>query len=272
MRGDLMEQFPARILIVDDEPTTCTALTRALTLMGYQVDSALSGQEALARLSALPYDVMVLDLRLPDMKGEEVLQQARQIQPDLLVIILTAYASLDSAIAAVRAGAVDYLLKPYSIRALEEAIAKALYRRREQMRRDRLLRVIAEAVEQLGLEEPVDAPAVISPGRFLRQGRITLDREKRMVIIAETPDQGETEVPLTTNEAALLEYLMERPEVVVSCRELARNVLGYRDLTEREAETLIRPLVSRLRKKIEPDAEQPVRIRTVRGKGYFFSA
>lgn len=264
-----MDEFSARILIVDDEPTTCMALTRALTLMGYQVDSALSGQEALARMNALPYDVMVLDLRLPDMKGEEVLQQARRIQPDLLVIILTAYASLDSAIAAVKAGAADYLLKPYSIHALEEAIAKALHRRREQMRRDHLLRVIAEAVEQLGLEEPAGAPVRISPGRFLRQGRLTLDREKREAIIV--GDQKETEVPLTHNEAAVLEYLMERPEVVVSCRELAQNVLGYRDLTEREAETLIRPLIFRLRKKIEPDADQPIWVRTVRGKGYFFS-
>ncbi|RME37166.1 MAG: DNA-binding response regulator [Thermoflexia bacterium] len=266
-----MEDFPARILIVDDEPTTCMALTRALALMGYQADSALSGQEALARLNAAPYDLMVLDLRLPDMKGEEVLWQARQIQPDLLVIILTAYASLDSAIAAVKAGAVDYLLKPYSIRALEEAIARALHRRREQMRRDRLLRMIAEAVEQLSLEEPVKTPAVISPGRFLRQGPITLDREKRVARIQRPAEPGETEVPLTNSEAALLEYLLERPEVVVSCRELAQNVLGYRDLTEREAETLIRPLIFRLRKKIEPDAKQPVWIRTVRGKGYFFS-
>ncbi len=267
-----MEESAARILIVDDEPTTCKALTRALTLMGYQVDSALSGQEALARLNASPYDVMVLDLRLPDIQGEEILQQAQQIQPDLLVIILTAYASLESAIAAVKAGAIDYLLKPYSVHALEEAIAKALYRRREQTRRERLLRVIAEAVEQLGLEEPAGTPAVISPGRFLRQGRITLDREKRMVIIAGLPDQEEAEIPLTNSEAALLEYLMERPEIVVSCRELAQNVLGYRDLTEREAEVIIRPLVFRLRKKIEPDSEQPTWIRTVRGKGYFFSA
>ncbi|MBC7226287.1 MAG: response regulator transcription factor [Thermoflexales bacterium] len=266
------EEFLARILIVDDEPATCMALTRALTLMGYRVDSALSGQEALDRLKAAPYDVMVLDLRLPDIRGEEILQQARQIWPDLLVIILTAYASLDSAIAAVRAGAVDYLLKPYSIRALEEAIARALHRRREQMRREHLLRVIAEAVEQLGLEGPAETPVVISPGRFLRQGRLTLDREKRVVIIAEPLSQEEKEISLTGNEAALLEYLMERPELVISCRELAQNVLGYRDLTEREAETLIRPLVFRLRKKIEPDPDQPIWVRTVRGKGYFFSA
>lgn len=263
-----MEEFTARILIVDDEPVTCTALTRALTLMGYHAESALSGQEALARLNSAPYDVMILDLRLPDIPGEEILQQARQIQPDLLVIILTAYASLNSAIAAVKAGAVDYLLKPYSIRALEEAITRALHRRREQIRRDRALQLITHVVEQLNVEQPEQAPAIISPGRFLRQGPITLDREKRVAITGPLRE----EIPLTANEAALLEYMMERPGSVLSCRELAKNVLKYSDLTEREADVLIRPLIFRLRKKIEADPKHPTLIRTVRGKGYFFAA
>lgn len=267
------EKFPARILIVEDEPTTCSALTRALSLSGYQADGALSGQEALARLNAMPYDVMVLDLRLPDIGGIEVLERARQLQPDLLVIILTAYGSLESAIAAVRAGAVDYILKPYSLRALEEVIAKALHRRREQLRRDHLLRVIVEAAEQLQQEEePAPAVPIVAPGRFLRAGRITLDQEKRLVIVAGMTPSGENQTAqLTVNEAALLIYFMQRPDTVVSCQELAREVLGYPDLTEREAEILVRPLVFRLRKKIEPDPEKPTLIRTLRGKGYFFS-
>ncbi|MGQ9710899.1 MAG: response regulator [Anaerolineae bacterium] len=148
------EWFQARILIVEDEPTTLAALTRALSLKGYLADGVPTGQEALIRLNAAPYDVMILDLRLPDINGIEVLERARQLHPDLLVIILTAYASLESAIAAVKAGAMDYLLKPYSIHALDEAIAKALYRRREQMRREHLLRVIAEAAENCRKRSP----------------------------------------------------------------------------------------------------------------------
>ncbi|MGQ9804350.1 MAG: response regulator [Anaerolineae bacterium] len=148
------EWFQARILIVEDEPTTLAALTRTLSLKGYLADGVPTGQEALIRLNAAPYDVMILDLRLPDINGIEVLERARQLHPDLLVIILTAYASLESAIAAVKAGAMDYLLKPYSIHALDEAIAKALYRRREQMRREHLLRVIAEAAENCRKRSP----------------------------------------------------------------------------------------------------------------------
>ncbi len=266
------ETFQARILVVEDEPTTCSALTRALSLMGYQVDGVLSGQEALLRLNAMPYDVMVLDLRLPDIGGVEVLERAHEIQPDLLVIILTAYASLESAIAAVKAGAVDYLLKPYSIRALEEAIARALHRRREQLRRNHLLRVIAEAVEQLKEEEPGQVVPIVAPGRFLRAGQVTLDQERRLVMISGTAGAEEgRSAQLTANEAALLTYLMQRPDTAISCQELAREVLGYSDLTEREAETLIRPLVFRLRKKIEADPDNPTLIRTLRGKGYFFS-
>ncbi|MGQ9717700.1 MAG: response regulator transcription factor [Anaerolineae bacterium] len=264
------EWFQARILIVEDEPTTLAALTRALSLKGYLADGVPTGQEALIRLNAAPYDVMILDLRLPDIHGVEVLERARQLHPDLLVIILTAYASLESAIAAVKAGTVDYLLKPYSIHALEEAIAKALYRRREQMRREHLLRVIAEAAEQLQEEEPAPKIPIVAPGRFLRAGPVVLDRERRLATVS-GPAGEEKSAQLTVNESALLSYFMEHPDTAFSCQELAREVLGYTGLTEQEADTLVRPLVFRLRKKIEPDPDAPTLIRTLRGKGYFFS-
>ncbi|MGQ9710900.1 MAG: winged helix-turn-helix domain-containing protein [Anaerolineae bacterium] len=76
---------------------------------------------------------------------------------------------------------------------------------------------------------------------------------------------------MTVNESALLSYFMEHPDTAFSCQELAREVLGYTGLTEQEADTLVRPLVFRLRKKIEPDPDAPTLIRTLRGKGYFFS-
>jgi DNA-binding response OmpR family regulator len=261
----------ARILVVEDEPITRKAITRALNLMGYQADGATSGGEALARLSSLSYDLMLLDLRMPGMDGVEVMSRVQETHPTLLVIVFTAHASVESAIEAVRAGAVDYLLKPCSIRDVEAAISRALQRRRERLRRQHLIRVMAEALEALQAEEEQDRlPAPDRLERFLQYGPVSLDREKRLVVVSAADNAGSLDAELTANEAALLAYLMQHPDAVISGRELARDALGYA-VNEGEAQEIVRPHISRLRKKIESDPAHPRLIHTIRGKGYLFS-
>jgi DNA-binding NtrC family response regulator len=97
----------ARILIVDDDANVLLALSRALRLKGYAfVDEAHSGPEAVEKLTRLPYDLMMLDIRMPEMDGMAVLQKAQQIRPNLLVIILTGHAAMESALAALKSGMV----------------------------------------------------------------------------------------------------------------------------------------------------------------------
>jgi DNA-binding response OmpR family regulator len=234
-------------LVVDDEAMPRMTITRALNLMGYKADEAASGTEALSKLAARFYDLMLLDLRMPGVDGVEVMRQAKKLGPDTLVIILTAHATLESAITAVRLGAVDYLLKPYSLRETEAAIARALEN------------------HQRAHEAP-SAPAE----RFLQRGPVTLDIEKRLAIVS-LPDGRALQAKLTGNEAALLMYLMQSPDTVYPCRDLARAPLGY-DVSEREAEDIVRPHISRLRNKVEADPARPTLIRTIRGRGYLFSA
>ena len=262
----------ARILVVDDETTTRATITRALNLMGYRADEAASGNQALAQLTAYPYDLMLLDLRMPGMDGTEVLQRVQESQPNLLVIVFTAHATLESAIAAVRAGAADYLLKPCTIRDVEAAIARALQHRRERLRRQHLFRVIADALAALQAdeEEPASSLPLGRPERFLQCGPVTLDREKRLVVVAQADSMESLDTELTANEAALLAHLMQHPDTVLSYRVLAQGALGYH-VSEQEAQGLVRPHISHLRKKVEPDPAHPHLIRTVRGKGYLFS-
>ena len=261
----------ARILVVDDEPTVRAVITRALALMGYRVDEAASGSQALARLSLVPYDLMLLDLRMPGMDGVQVMKWVEEAQPGLLVIVLTAHASLESAIAAVRAGAANYLLKPCSIRDIQAAIARALQHRQKALHRQHLVGVIAEAVEALQAKEEGDVLASPErPLRFLHCGPVALDLEKHLVVVRGPDDAGSLNTELTASEAALLAYLMQHPDTVFSCRQLARAALGY-DVSEREAGIIVRPHISRLRNKIEPDPVHPRLIRTIRGKGYLFS-
>jgi DNA-binding response OmpR family regulator len=240
--------MPARVLVVDDEDMPRMTMTRALNLMGYRADDAASGADALARLGAGCYDVMLLDLRMPGMDGVAVMQQARTLCPETLVIVLTAHASLDSAIAAVQHGATNYLLKPFSLQDTELAIRHALERRALAVR-----------------EQPRPAPTSL-----VTSGAVTLDLATRGVSIVAADGNQVRQAELTGHEAALLAHLMHTPETVFSCRQLARLSLDY-DVTEREAEEIIRPHMSRLRNKIEFDPAHPLFIRTVRGKGYLFS-
>jgi DNA-binding response OmpR family regulator len=265
--------FPnARILVVEDEATTRKALTRALELAGYEAQSVASGEQALAWLAAHRCDLLLLDLRMPGIDGVEVMKHIGQAHPESLIIVLTAHATVESAIEAVRAGAVDYLLKPCSLRDIEEAVSRALERQRERLRRQHLIQVMAEALEALQEEEAQDrAVPTGEVERFLQCGRVSLDRQKRLVVVGGTGEDAGADAELTENEAALLSALMAEPGRAFSCRELAREALGY-DLPEAEAQDIVRPHISRLRKKIEAEPSAPGFVCTVRGQGYYFSA
>ncbi|HEC35279.1 MAG TPA: response regulator, partial [Anaerolineae bacterium] len=115
----------ARVLVVDDERRLRSALVSSLSLLGYQVDQAASGQQALEMLRQRSYDLMLLDIRMPGMDGIEVMHRVRQVCPGLVIIVLTGHASLESAITAVKCDAADYLLKPIGLSALADAVANA---------------------------------------------------------------------------------------------------------------------------------------------------
>jgi DNA-binding response OmpR family regulator len=240
--------FPeARVLIVDDEPGVRSVLSRFLNLLGYCADEAACGQEALDMLERALYDVIVLDIRMPGMDGVEVMQRVHQKRPDLPTILLTGHASVESAIAAVKSRAADYLLKPVGMRDLAAAIARALQQRAQQMQ-----------------------PRSFASERFLQAGPLALDRERHLVVVARTDAAHDLSAKVTVSEAALLIHLMQHPGIALSCRDLARAALGY-DVSEPEARRIIRPHICRLRKKIEPDPDHPRLILTAPDRRYLFN-
>jgi DNA-binding response OmpR family regulator len=151
---------------------------------------------------------------------------------------------------------------------METAIARALQRRRERLRQRHLIGVIARAAEALRTEEEPFAPLSSDTSqRILSEGCISLDLDTRVVAVAAQQEADRREIELTTSEAALLVYLMQHAGTVQSCRDLARNALGYQ-VTEREAQQIVRPHISRLRGKVESDPTHPHIICTILGKGY----
>ena len=269
--GHLAPNVATRLLIVDDEAQIRASLTRALSLMGFAVEAAASGEEALERLERALYDVMVLDIHMPGMGGVEVMQRAHQIRPQLLIVVLTGHATLESAIAAVKSEAVDYLLKPASVYDIASAVTKALRKRDEQIRRKRLIRVMGEALDALRQADELPAPASPQESpepRLLNAAPLTLDCQRRLVVVDNEP--GRT-VELTAGEAAILAALMAHPDRVLSCGDLVGMAFGY-DADEREAASVVRPYVCRLRGKIETIFAKTSLIRTIRGRGYLFAS
>jgi len=113
-------------LIVDDEKNIRLALSMALEQMDVPVETAASGEEALEKLAAGDYGIMLLDLRMPGTDGMEVLRRVAKERPELKVIIITAYGSIDLAVEALKLGAVDFLQKPFVVAQVREMVRRIL--------------------------------------------------------------------------------------------------------------------------------------------------
>jgi PAS domain S-box-containing protein len=119
-----------RILIVDDEPRMCQSLRELLAGQGSQLETAGSGREALRRLAEGGYDLVLLDLVLPDVSGQDVLSFIREHYPELLTIVISGVTSIDAAVAALQRGAHDFIRKPVEGEELRRRVANALEQRR----------------------------------------------------------------------------------------------------------------------------------------------
>jgi DNA-binding response OmpR family regulator len=256
----------ARLLIVDDEPNIRSAMGRALNLLGYEVEEAGSGPEALRMLERAFYDLMVLDIRMPDMDGIEVMTLARQLYPELLIVILTGHATLESAIAAIKSEAIDYLQKPASIQDIAAVVTQSLEKRVGQRQRQRLVQVMGEALEVLRQTERSVTPtaASLASNDFLHLHPLKLDRHKRLLVVA---GEQEQKLSLTEGETVVLASLMMSPDQILSCRDLIQTGWGY-STNEREAQNIIRPHICRLRRKINNLFPHSTLLHTVRKRGY----
>jgi DNA-binding NtrC family response regulator len=124
-----MPTTKARILIVDDEERFRTTMCKLLKAHGYDADAVGTGQEAIRKITEESWDVMILDMKMPEMNGVQVLSEVRKLDSRVEVIVLTGYASIDTVQDVMKFGAYDYLLKPYRTEELLEKIENAFDRR-----------------------------------------------------------------------------------------------------------------------------------------------
>ncbi len=147
----------ASILIVDDESVVRDSLGKWLEEEGYNIDTASSAQEALLKLPRQRWDLALLDIKMPGMDGLELHRKLREVDPDLIVIMMTGYAAVDTAVRALKDGAYDYIMKPFDPDDLAHLVAKALDHLRTRAENVRLRETLEEtqAVELIGSSPPV---------------------------------------------------------------------------------------------------------------------
>jgi DNA-binding response OmpR family regulator len=222
-----------KIVVIDDEESVRDVVKAYLEKDGFTVYVAANGREGLALAERRNPDLIILDLMLPDVSGEEICQEVRS-RSDVPIVMLTAKASEEERVGGLVAGADDYLVKPFSPRELVARVRAVLRRTR-------------------GVETPL-----VEILRF-DEGRLEIDTVKRAVLRDGEP------VDLTPNEYKLLLALARYPGRAYSRFELVNRVQGY---DFEGYERTIDVHVKNLRKKIEPDPSKPRFVETVTGVGY----
>jgi len=216
------------ILVVEDDPRVARAVERGLAEEGHRVDRAADGLDGLERAETGVYDLIILDVLLPELDGFTVAKRLRQARVRTPILMLTARDAVADRVRGLDAGADDYLVKPF-------ALAELLARVRAHLRRT----------------EPEGA-------ELLRVGGLTLDLERRRA------QRDSRAIDLTAKECELLEYLMRNADHILTKEQIMARVWGYEaEVTSNVVEIYIHYL----RDKIDRGFPSPL-IRTVRGAGY----
>ena len=257
------------ILIVDDDNHLRLSLSLVLQKENYRVETAENAEIALGYLRRREYDLMFLDLNMPGMSGIDLLVEIHKHYPHLPVLILTAYAALESAIQAIRLGARDYLIKPLEPALILTRVAEILAESEQPARKKEIVAQIQDLLAELQEIEgedttPTSALAALppaEPARFLKKGAFELDLHARHVTL-----NGKY-IPVAGIKFDFLGTLIRHAPKAVGYQTLVKEAQGY-DTTIAEARDLTRWRIHELRKMIEAVPRQPRYILTVRGTGY----
>lgn len=269
----------ANVLVVDDNTEIRSTISEILDGVS-NVVLASSGEEALELFSKMHIDLVLLDIKLPDISGLEILKSIKDAADETVVIMFTGHATINNAIYALRRGADDFLRKTALPDEILESVRNGLLHAQSRRRRAAALRksqeLLKASLEQLDIiypeagdwegeiekfqtEEPME-----NSDRFVRSGPLTIDTYRRMATL-----DGEI-LDLTAGEYDLLVCLAQNAPHVMDPQELVKQTRGF-ECTLAEAREIIRWQVYLLRQKVEADSSSPKHILNVRGRGYMWA-
>ena len=261
-----MEQTLAHILVVDDEAPIRTLLADLLRRRGFHVTTAGSGEEAVGIIEQCPFDLLLLDLRLPGLSGIELANHVRERHLDPAIIILTAYGSLDSAVEGMHLGVCDYLSKTASPQEVVARVASAIEQRQQGHRRQQLM----EAMQALATQLKDERPSTPEPERGMAEGWIAIG-DLEISTWRQLVRRGGDVLRLTPTEFRVLFCLAQHAGQVMTYEQIVQCAQGYVTRAAAAAE-IIKPHIYHLRQKIEPNPDDPRYILTVRSTGYLLAA
>jgi DNA-binding response OmpR family regulator len=255
-----------RVLIIDDEKILRETLTRVLNKAGCDTKAAPDGPKALELIDNQMFDLVYLDIHMPKMDGLQILKEIRNRDSDLPVILLTGYATLQSAVEALRLGATDYLLKPFDpevvVARTRVVIDEQVVFRRKQEIREQILTLQQElnALERVSSSHP-GSPLPAPNDRFLKQGRLILDLQALKATF------GEKVLTLPPTAFDYLVVLAKHSPEVVAYQNLVAEAQDYQ-VEASEARELAKWHVHVLRQELESNPKDPQFVLNVRGVGY----
>jgi DNA-binding response OmpR family regulator len=256
------------VLIIDDEDSLRHTLTRVLRTAGCQVSSAADAPHALNLINSITFDLIYLDIHLPSMNGLEVLEKIRSSFPELPVILFTAYASLQTAVEAIRLGATDYLVKPIDpevfVARTRVILSEQIVERRKRDLREQIASLQAElnSLENVSTQShPGMIPSPESGNRFLKRGKFVLDLQAQRATLKERV------LSLPPTAFIYLTILASHSPEAVDYQSLVTEAQGYA-VEPSEASELAKYHIHVLRQSIGVNKDEAGYILNVRGVGY----
>jgi len=261
-----------RVLIVDDDEMLRTSIAEILAEAGYETAVAENGLIALNSVKQTPdFDAVLTDMKMPEMDGPTLLAELHRHYPDISVVMMTGQGTIDTAVQAMRDGAVNYLLKPTNKRQLLESVREAVNVRSTRMQQQALMDQVVSNLQALGLYNPNLQDALKHPSaeqraakvddRFLRVRDLMIDQHRLVALYQGRP------LELTPTEFEILYCLVQAGGRVVMFEEIVFRLQGIH--TERdEARTMLSTHLSNLRAKLR-EAGCEEYLANSRGHGYY---
>lgn len=247
--------MPEKILIVEDEEKIARFVELELVHEGYEIQKAFNGREGLEMAENGHFDLVLLDIMLPELNGIEVLRRIRK-DSDVPVIMLTARDAVMDKVSGLDMGADDYITKPFAIEELLARIRVALKKRHALMNASSAANAESAASHDEAEKQP--SPAMPAAHDILSAGKLVMDKSAHQVAYDGKP------IELTNREFILLETLLENRSIVLSRDTLLEKVWGYDYMGETN---VVDVYVYYLRNKLDAVSDDKI-IKTVRGVGY----
>jgi DNA-binding response OmpR family regulator len=262
-----------RILVVDDDETLRFSIAEILAEAGYRATQAKDGLDALNVLRQdIGFDVILTDVKMPEMDGLQFLRELKVHHPDISVVMMTGHGTIDSAVQAMREGAVNYLLKPISKRQLLEGVREAIQLRAEKVQKRTLMEQVVKNLQALGMYDaleamsrrktPAETPSTVDE-RFLQVRELIIDQHRLVALF-----QGKL-LELTPTEFEILYCLVQANGRVVMFEEIAHRLRGIR-MERDEARTMLSSHFTNLRAKLREAGCEDYLVNS-RSNGYFIN-